>query len=70
MIIANSVSELRKKLRNEKGVVMVLGGNESVNRAAFSDKKVDILVSPERSVVKDYMMMRTVHGFYVINTII
>lgn len=58
MIVTDSVSELRKKITNEKGIVVVLGGNEEINQTALSDKRVDILVSPERLIIKNYMHSR------------
>lgn len=58
MIIAKTVSELRNKLKKERDIVIVLGGDEKINRAGVEDKRIDILISPERLAIKDYMHSR------------
>ena len=58
MIIAKTISELRNKLKKQRDLTMVLGGDEQINRAAVEDKRVDILISPERLAPKDYMHSR------------
>jgi ribonuclease P/MRP protein subunit RPP1 len=58
MIIAKTISELRNKLKKQRDLTLVLGGDEQINRAGVEDKRVDILISPERLAIKDYMHSR------------
>ncbi len=37
---------------------IIFGGKDSVNRKAVEDKSVDVLMSPEKSRVKDFMKSR------------
>lgn len=54
MIKAKNVNELRKQIDGTKGIVIVEGGDDKINRAALENKKVDILLSPEKGRGKDY----------------
>jgi ribonuclease P/MRP protein subunit RPP1 len=51
-IIKNS-KDLRNDINKAKSPVIVLGGDDKVNRAALENKKVDILLSPELNDRKD-----------------
>lgn len=51
-------SKLNEEIKKVKGKIIVLGGNEEINRIAVSNKKVDILLSPERNDKKDFMNAR------------
>ena len=58
MISVKTVSELRKELNKSKSRIVILGGDDKINRAAVESKKTFLLVSPERFVNKDYMHSR------------
>jgi RNase P/RNase MRP subunit p30 len=51
------LNELRNKIKEEKEKVVVLG-NDKINRAALEDKKLDVLLSPERNDRKDSLHYR------------
>ena len=57
-INANDFRELRRKIEKENGLVVVEGGSNEINRAVLENKKVDILLSPEKSRDKDFMKGR------------
>ncbi len=57
-VIEGSVKELRKEIMNKKGLIVVQGGDLDVNRFAVENKKVDILLSPEKNSKKDLMFSR------------
>jgi len=49
-VVAESVSELRKKIASYRHAVTILsvhGGNEKINRSACGDDRVDVLMHPE-----------------------
>ncbi len=53
--------ELRRKVSSahSKGKIIVIqGSNDEINRIAVSDKRVSILLSPERKRKQDYMHVR------------
>ena len=52
-IIKCKVKDLRDRVSKSKSPVIVLGGDEKVNRLALENKKVDILLSPELDEKKD-----------------
>jgi RNase P/RNase MRP subunit p30 len=52
-IIDVPLSKLRNEILKEKGKVVILGGDEKINRKAVETKKVDILLNPERNDKKD-----------------
>ncbi len=58
VINAKTPSELRKKTENFKGLVVVNGGNDEINRAAVENKKTDILLSPELGRERDFIHFR------------
>ncbi len=51
-IIKNS-KDLRNDINKAKSPVIVLGGDDKINRSALENKKVDILLSPELNDKKD-----------------
>lgn len=58
IIKAKNINELRKKINKSKGLVVVEGGDDNINRAAVENSKVDILLSPEKSRRKDVLYVR------------
>ena len=52
-VIDVPLNKLRNEILKEKGKVVVLGGDEKVNRFCVENKKVDILLSPELNTKKD-----------------
>ena len=58
IIRVKSLNELRKKINKTKGLVVVEGGEEKINRAALENKKVDILLSPEKYAKNDKLYVR------------
>ena len=58
LIEAKNLKELRSKLVNARGIIIVSGGNEFINRFALEDKRVDILLNPEKNTDKDFMHAR------------
>ena len=57
IIKIKKAGELRNKLK-ENCLNIVIGGNEAINRAAVSNKKVDILLNSEKDSRKDFMKSR------------
>ncbi len=57
-IIKTTPNNLRKDVQKTKKPVIILGGDDKVNRLAVENKKVDILLSPEKGRKKDYMFFR------------
>ncbi len=57
-VIDVPLKDLRTKIQNSKGLVIVQGGDEKVNRAALEDKRTDILLNPEKNYRKDLMFSR------------
>jgi len=58
LIKADNVHGLINKINKAKGVVIVEGGSDKINRAALENKKVDILLGPERGRKKDHTHYR------------
>lgn len=58
MIKARNVDELVKKINKTEGLVVVEGGNDKINRAALENKKVDVLLGPEKGRDKDFTHYR------------
>jgi ribonuclease P/MRP protein subunit RPP1 len=56
LIVAHNAKDLRRKINKEFGLVVVLGS--LINRDVVCNSKVDILLSPDSGVVKDYMHSR------------
>jgi len=57
-IISSSPSKLRSDIQKCKNLVVVQGGDEKVNRLAVENRKVDVLLSPEKNNKKDFMFFR------------
>jgi ribonuclease P/MRP protein subunit RPP1 len=57
-IIRTTTNKLRKDIQNAKKPIIILGGDDKINRLALENKNVDILLSPERGRRKDYMFFR------------
>lgn len=53
MEIIKSAKNLRKEIDKASSPVIVLGGDEKINRLALENRKVDILLSPELNNQKD-----------------
>lgn len=58
MIKAKNVNELVKEINKAKGLVIVEGGDDKINRAVLENKKVDILLSPEKEKERDFTHYR------------
>ncbi len=58
LIDAKNLRELRSKLVNSKGTIIVNGGNEFINRFCLENNKVNILLNPEKNDDKDFMHSR------------
>ena len=58
MIKAKNVDELVNKINKTEGLVVVEGGNDKINRAALENKKVDILLGPEKNRDRDFTHYR------------
>ena len=57
-LIKSGMSQIRNKIQKEDNLVVVLGGEDSVNRFAVENKKVDILLSPENNNKRDFLFFR------------
>jgi RNase P/RNase MRP subunit p30 len=57
-IIDVPLSKLANEIKKEEGRVIVLGGDEKINRKTLENKKVDILLSPERNNKEDSLHYR------------
>lgn len=57
-VIDVPLNKLRKEINNFKGKVIVQGGDLDINRFVVENKKVDILLSPEKNLKKDLMFSR------------
>ncbi len=55
---ATSVKILQQKINKQKGLIIVEGGLDEINRFCVESKKVDILLSPEHGALKDHMKSR------------
>ena len=58
LILAKNISDLRKKTDSQKGLVIVRGGNDEINRTALENKRTDILLGPEFNREKDFIHFR------------
>ena len=61
MIDTESKEELRRAVssaHSKKKMIVILGGDDEMNRIALDDKRVSILLSPERRRKKDFMHSR------------
>ena len=58
LIKADSIDKLVKKVNKASGVVIVEGGNDKINRAALENKKVNILLGPEKGKKRDHTHYR------------
>ena len=58
VISVKTLNELRKKVNETKGLVVVEGGSDNINRACVENKKVDVLLSPEKGRKEDYLYVR------------
>ncbi len=58
MIKAKNVDELVRKINKTEGLVIVEGGNDKINRAALENKKVDVLLGPEKGRDRDFTHYR------------
>ena len=58
MDIIKNAKDLRSEINKAKSPVIVLGGDEKINRSAVENKKVDILLSPELNKSKDHLHYR------------
>jgi len=57
-IIHTSPSNFYKDIRKSEGLVVVMGGNEVINRMAVENKKVNVLLSPEKNYKKDFLLSK------------
>ncbi|MBT3395499.1 hypothetical protein HOA59_00495 [archaeon] len=57
-IIEPPVKSFHNMVKKAKGPVIILGGDEKINRLAVENKKVSILLSPERNDRKDSLFIR------------
>lgn len=57
-IITSSPSKLRSDIQKSEGLVVIQGGDEKINRLAVENRKVDVLLSPEKNDKKDFMFFR------------
>lgn len=58
IIKTDKLNELRNTINKTKGIVIVEGGPDNINRAAVENKKVDILLSPEKERKRDHTHYR------------
>ena len=57
-IIDVPLKDLRKKINDSTGKIIIQGGELDINRFAVENKKIDILLSPEKNSRKDLMFSR------------
>ncbi|MFH1376722.1 MAG: RNase P subunit p30 family protein [Candidatus Woesearchaeota archaeon] len=57
-IIDTSIPKLRNIIQKAESPVIIQGGDEKINRLALENKKVDILLSPEKNNKKDSLFFR------------
>jgi len=57
-VIDVPLKDLRKNIDNSTEMIIVQGGDLDINRFAVENKKVDILLSPEKNSRKDLMFSR------------
>lgn len=58
IIKAKNLKELRSRLNNTKGIIVVEGGDEHINRFALEDARISILLNPENNPGMDFMHAR------------
>ena len=58
LIKSEDIRSLRRKIDNEKGLIVVEAGDDGINKNLFENKKVDILVGLERNRERDFMKSR------------
>ncbi|MBT4334699.1 hypothetical protein HOD61_02685 [archaeon] len=57
-IIEVQTNNFRSAVQKSKGLVIIKGGNEKINRLAVENKQVDILLSPEDNNRKDSFFIK------------
>ena len=57
-IISSTPGRIRDDIKKSKGLVIVQGGDEVINRLSVENKKVDILLSPEKNNKKDFIFFK------------
>ena len=57
-IIEPQVKSFHNEVKKAKGQVIVLGGDEKINRLAVENRKVNVLLSPEKNSKKDSFFVR------------
>lgn len=58
IIKTDNGNELVKQVNKAKGLVIVEGAGDRINRLALENKKVNILLSPEKNTGKDFIHYR------------
>ncbi|MEK6936999.1 MAG: RNase P subunit p30 family protein [Nanoarchaeota archaeon] len=58
LIICKNQKYLKKKINDSRGLCIVKGGDDEVNRTALEIKRTDILLSPEFNREKDFIHFR------------
>ena len=58
LIEPKNLKELRSKLVNARGIIIVDGGNEIINRFCLENNNVNILLNPEKNTERDFMHSR------------
>src|SRR3989344_1223899 len=58
LIEAKNLMDLRRRLVNASGIIIVQGGDEIINRYALEDNKINILLNPENNKNRDFMHAR------------
>ena len=58
IIKAKNLKELRSRLNNAKGIIIVEGGDEHINRFVLEDARINILLNPENNPGMDFMHAR------------
>ena len=57
-IIDTKSEKLRSEIQKTKDLVVIQGGDDKINRLAVENKKVDILLNPEKGKERDFMFSR------------
>lgn len=58
LIKGEDIRSLRRKIDNERGLVVVEAGDDGINKNLFENKKVDILIGLEKNRERDFMKSR------------
>ena len=53
-----NINKLNESIKKAKGTIVVLGGNERINRKALENKKVSILLNVENNIKEDSLHYR------------